>query len=169
VPEVATQDAELGRVIAWADANPKAWKIVTANKSKAFGARSCNYIGWAQGSPAPAAVLERLRHFCAVVRPDITEDFLASAGPTIFRWKGLFTFAHYGDKGFTGGFFQQHDGQYDRNCMSLDHTPATLPQVLRNFMEWSGKHAGDRWKLDREFIDEGTVRRALSLAPDWNW
>lgn len=167
LPEVRTIEQELARVIAWADENPQVWGVVTKNKSKAFGRNSCEYIGWAQGSSAPGAILERVRRFCATARPDIYHDFLASGGPRIFRWKGSFTMRHFNDKGFTGGFFQQHDGRYDRNCISLDYTPATLPQVLRNFMEWAGGRAGDAWKLEKEFIPKKVVDAAWELRPDW--
>ena len=113
IPEVATHDEEIGRVIAWADQNPQVWKIVTANKSKAFGASSCEHIGWAQKSLGPSAILERARRLCATARPDIHKDFLACGGPVIFRWRGYFTVAHYADKGFKGGFFQCFDGRYE--------------------------------------------------------
>lgn len=164
--DVCTEDPELAAVIKWAD-ETNAWKIVTGHKSKAFGKKSCEYIGWAQGSDDPGAILERARRFCATARPDIHRDFLAAGGPAIFRWRGSFTLRHFTDKGFTGGFFQQHDGSYDRNCMTLDYTPATLPAVLRNFMEWAGGTMANRWKLDKEWIDLKVVDAALELRPNW--
>jgi hypothetical protein len=167
LPEVATEDPELGRVIAWADENPQVWSAVTKNKSKAFGRNSCEHIGWAQKCDAPEAILERARRLCGTAWPDVHADFLAHGGPSIFSWRGRFTVAHYKDKGFTGGFFQKFDGAFDRDCMSLDYTPATLPQVLRNFMEWAGGRPEDRWKLEKDFIAEKTVLAALKLKPDW--
>jgi hypothetical protein len=165
-PEISTTSEELGRVIEFAD-KTDIWKIVTGYKSKAFGVKSCEYIGWAQGSNAPGAILERARHLCAAARPDLHNDGRGNGGPSIFHWKGAFTLAHSMDKGFTGGFFQQHDGSFDRNCMTLDYTPATLPQVLRNFMEWAGGTMANRWKLDKEWIDLKIVDQALALRPDF--
>ncbi len=40
-PDVSIDDPEVAKSIAWADANPRVWKIVTGTKSKAFGRTSC--------------------------------------------------------------------------------------------------------------------------------
>ena len=71
------------------------------------------------------------------------------------------------DKGFTGGFFQRFDGRYDRDCMTLDYTPETLAQVVRNFMQWAGTTPGsspmDTIKLDREPLPETVLSGARRL------
>ena len=113
LPEVRTQNENLSRVITWADANPVAWKIVTNHRSKAFGLGSCVYIGWAQRSMAPEAILERVRHLYEVLHGREYPN------PSIFRWRACFTLEHYRDKGFTGGFFQQHDERYPRACLTF--------------------------------------------------
>jgi len=58
-------------------------------------------------------------------------------GPeSIFVWRAQFTIKHFQDKGFRGGFFQQHDAKYPRSCLTLDYTPETLQEVLDRFCEW---------------------------------
>lgn len=170
LPEVNTQDPDLGQSIAWADANPFVWKIVTSTKSKAFGRNSCEYIGWAQRSTAPEAVLERARHFHACVDPNVSRG-LNYRSRDIWGWRARFTFEHYQDKGFTGGFFQRFDGRYDRDCMTLDYTPETLTQVVRNFMEWGHVQplSTDTVKVDREALPEAILEAALRLrASIWD-
>ena len=134
-PDVAIDDRALGEVIAWADQHPHAWKIVTGKKSKAFGRGSSEYIGWAQVSKAPEAVLERLRQFHEQVMgrdPHI--------GPShIMVWRAQFTFQHYQHAGFRGGFFQQQDAKYPRLCLTLDYTTDTLEEVIDRFLEWCGR------------------------------
>jgi hypothetical protein len=134
-PDVSTDVAELAEAIAWADANPHVWDIVTHTKSKAFGHCSCEYIGWAQRSMEPEAILERVRHLHALVTGKE-----AWGGPAaIFAWRARFTFEHYRDPGFTGAFFRQHDGRHERLCMTLDYTPDTLEEVVDRFMQWCGR------------------------------
>jgi len=164
LPEVNAQDPDLGQSIAWADANPFVWKIVTSTKSKAFGRNSCEYIGWAQRSTAPEAVLERARHFHSSVDPNVSRG-LNYRSRDIWGWRARFTFEHYIDKGFTGGFFQRFDGRYDRDCMTLDYTPETLAQVVRNFMEWGHVQplSTDTVKVDREVLPEAILEAALRL------
>lgn len=170
LPEVNTQDTDLGKTIAWADANPFVWKSVTSTRSKAFGRNSCEYIGWAQRSTAPEAVLERARHFHSCVDPNVSRG-LDYRSRDIWGWRARFTFEHYQDKGFTGGFFQRFDGRYDRDCMTLDYTPETLPQVVRNFMEWGHVQplSTDTVKVDREVLPEAILEAALRLrASIWD-
>lgn len=163
LPEVTTQDPDLGKTIAWADANPVVWKIVTNTRSKAFGRKSCEYIGWAQRSPAPAAILERARHFHTCVDPNVLGGFHYRSRD-IWGWRARFTFQHYGDKGFRGGYFQRFDGRYDRDCMSLDYTPETLVEVLRNFMEWGhvplAEDSAEIVKIDKVALPAETLRAA---------
>ena len=163
LPAVGTEDPELGKTIAWADAHPVVWKIVTDTRSKAFGRKSCEYIGWAQRSPAPEAVLERVRHFHTCVDPNVLGG-LHYRSRDIWGWRARFTFRQYQAKGFRGGFFQRFDGRYDRDCMTLDFTPETLPEVVRNFMQWAASTPGatpmDAIKLDREPLPEGVLEAA---------
>ena len=132
LPAVETTNPRLAEAIAWADRHPPVWDTVTRKRSKAFGLDSCVYIGWAQGSKRPEAVLERVRQFHdLVMRP-------GKWGPAnaMVTWRARFTFDHYQDKGFTGGFFQQHDARFPRSCLTLDYTPATFEQVLEKFRQW---------------------------------
>jgi len=150
LPEVRTTFPALAPTIAWADAHPIVWRVVTGRKSKAFGLGSCVYIGWAQRSNAPDAVLERVRHIHEVLerpRPHCTPD-------SIFVWRAKFTRDHFQDKGFTGGFFQQHDARYPRSCMTLDYTPETFEEVLDRFCVWMDKF----YKTVRITVDSHTVR-----------
>jgi hypothetical protein len=149
LPEVATDAPALAEVIAWADRHPHVWKIVTGARSKAFGLGSCEYIGWAQRGAAPEAVLERARHLHGLVTG---RD--ARPGPSsIFAWRARFTFEHYRDRGFTGGFFQQHDTRFPRLCLTLDYTPATLEAVLDRFLAWCERdHPTDRVTLNGAIV-----------------
>ena len=61
-PEIRTINASLTRIIVWADEHPVVLRIVTERRSKAFGIGSSVYIGWAQKSKEPDAILERVRH-----------------------------------------------------------------------------------------------------------
>jgi len=148
--EVRTADPALARVIAWADQRPTAWRIVTGHWSKAFGLGSCEYIGWAQRSTAPEAILERARHFMDLV------DHPGKWGHanSIFHWRAKFTLEHYFDQGFTGGFFQQHDANYPRSCLTLDYTPKTFEEVLDKFCAWMDPY----YETVRVSIDHRTVR-----------
>jgi len=171
LPEVMTEDRELSRTIAWADANPVVWKIVTGWRSKAFGRKSCEYIGWAHRSGAPEAILERARHFHSCVDPDLVNG-LDYRSRGIWGWRARFTFQHYRAKGFAGGFFQRYDGRYDRDCMTLDYTPEALPRVVRSFIEWAGStpsaSAEDVIKLDRQPLST-TVLDVARRLPHSSW
>ena len=166
LPEVNTQDPDLAKSIAWVDANPVVWKIVTNTRSKAFGRKSSEFIGWAQRSPAPEAILERARHFHTCVDPNVLGG-LHYRSRDIWGWRARFTLEHYQDKGFTGGFFQRFDGNFDRDAMTLDYTPETLAQVVRNFMQWASSTPGsspfDAIKLDREQLPEAVLTIARGL------
>ena len=149
-PEIYTTYPEFEKVIQWADNNPIVWDIVTKKRSKAFGLGSCVYIGWAQNNMAPDAILERVRHFKELIdrkSPYYTDN-------SIFIWRARFTLEHYKEKGFRGGFFQQHDSQYLRSCLTLDYTPETLELVLDKFCEWIDQSYDTR----RITIDGKTVR-----------
>lgn len=133
--------------IKWADDNPSVWKIVRGTRSKAFGRNSCVYIGWAQNTNAPEAVLFRVDHFHSLFfgAPE-------ARARGIFLWRAAFTLEHYEDPGFKGGFFQQWDKDYPRGCLSLDYTPETLPEVLEHFKASVG---GETVRIT---IDGETVR-----------
>jgi hypothetical protein len=149
-PEVSTEHPHLGQVIQWADEHPAVWDIVSKKRSKAFGLGSCVYIGWAQNSTAPDAILERLRQF-----KDLLEGYSAyDEDDSIFTWRAQFTFKHYMDKDFRGGLFQQYDAHYPRSCLSMDYTPDTLELVLDKFCEWMD-HTYDTRRIT---IDGKTVR-----------
>lgn len=145
-PDVVTDERALADTIAWADHHPHAWDIVSHTRSKAFGLGSCVYIGWAQRSMAPEAILERLSHFHRLATG--TEPHLSANH--IQCWTARHTFEHYRDKGFTGGFFQQHDERHPRLCMTLDYTPVTREEVIDRFLLWCGNlHYTDRITVDR--------------------
>lgn len=150
-PDVCTACPGFEPVIQWADDNRVVWHIVTGRRSKAFGLGSCVYIGWAQRSMAPDAILERLRHFKELVDGNSPWHNADS----IFRWRARFTLEHYQENGFRGGFFQQHDAQYPRSWLTLDYTRQTLEVVLDKFCAWMGRsYATQSVTLDRK-----TVRR----------
>lgn len=134
-PDIVTEEKVIADVIMWADANPHVWQIVTGTKSKAYGRGSCVYIGWAQRSMAPEAILERAKHF-----HDLVMGREPHLGPShFFVWRAQFTFECYKKKGFTGGFFQQHDAKHPRMCSTLDYTPDTLEEVIDRFLQWCGR------------------------------
>jgi len=148
-PDVVTDEHELARAIAWADQHPHAWDIVTHKRSKAFGLTSSVFIGWAQRSMAPEAILERLAHFHRLATG--TEPHLSANH--IQCWAARHTFERYRDKGFTGGFFQQHDERHARLCLTLDYTPETLPEVIDRFLRWCGNlHHTDRVTVDGKSV-----------------
>ena len=133
-PDVCTECPKAAEAIAWADANMRVWQIVTSRRSKAFGLGSCVYIGWAQKSMAPEAILERVEHLHRLATG--TEPHLSPNH--IQCWAARFTFERFRERGFTGGFFQQHDDRHARLCMTLDYTPETLPDVVDRFLLWCG-------------------------------
>jgi hypothetical protein len=129
VPEVHTTIDSLAEVIVWADANPVVWKIVTGTKSKAFGRNSSEYMG-CQRADTPRAALDRAAHFKRIVDGEEADRY------GFWQWRAHFTMEHYNDKGFTGGFFQQFDGKFDRGCCYLDYTPKTRDEVIDRFLDW---------------------------------
>ena len=130
--QVQTTNPTLAPIIQWADEHPVVWQVVTTKRSKAFGLGSNQYLGSIQSSIEPGDILERVKHIHDIVeckQPCYTAD-------SIFVWRAKFTLAHYNDKKFTGGFFQQHDAQYPRSCLTLDYTPETYEEVLDRFCAW---------------------------------
>ncbi len=148
--EAHTINPLFARIIAWADDHPVVWRIVIGHKSKAFGLGSCEYIGWAQRAMTPESILERARHM-----HELWEGKSPYHHPdSIFVWRAKFTLAHYQDKRFTGGFFQQHDAKYPRSCLTLDYTPETLQEVLDRFCAWMDR----AYDTDHVTINKQTVR-----------
>lgn len=147
---VETTEACLGETIAWADANPVVWKIIAGGKSRAFGTPSNFYLGGRKGMLSPDAILFRVQCFkreCE--RPE--EDF--------HGWKARFTLAHHGDKGFTGGFFQQWDAEYSRGCAECDYTPETRDSVIDRFLAWCD--VGFKFETRGVSVDKKSVPFAI--------
>ncbi|MCD6163013.1 MAG: hypothetical protein J7K40_11460 [candidate division Zixibacteria bacterium] len=156
-PDIMTTKAALAPVIEFIDANPLVVEIVNGEQSAAFGVGSCEYIGWAQNSTAPAAVIEKVRTLM-----NLTDRYCQGYRlGTIWNFKGQFTFEHYRDEGFTGGFFQQHDKNYPRLCTSMDYTPVTLPEVVKAFADWCD---GSAFITERITIDGADVPTELWKA-----
>lgn len=166
LPDIVTEDPNLARTIEFADANPWTWKIVTTTRSKAYGRGSTEYIGWAQKSMAPEAILERARHFHCCIDPGTGGGSYVGC-TDIWGWRARFTFEHFDDKGFSGGYFQRLDGRSDRESMTMDYTVETLPQVVRNFMQWALTPPGtflDGVKLDGGLLSEEILEAARRLS-----
>lgn len=142
-PEITTEDPREGEILAWADANPQAWKIVTTSKSRAFGLGSSVYLGCFQTSKTPAAVIDRLATLRRFVLGDPSYTAREQGGEdNIFAWRARFTLKHFSDKGFKGGLFTQHsvwsDGEtYRRSSLDLDFTPEILDEVMTRFLAWA--------------------------------
>ena len=130
-PEIESSDERDREIIEWLDRNPVAFEIVTKTRSKAFGRKSCVYIGWAQNNDSTPAIIEKLRTLKGE-----SEGKRFSLPGTIFHYRAKFALEHYKDKGFTGGFFQQWDENYPRGCLTLDYTPELFDEVLTEFEKW---------------------------------
>ena len=133
--EVTSVHAHDEELIAWADAHPVVYRIVTEGRSAPFGARSSEWHGWAQGANTPAAILHRLGRLRRVLG-EFPDDCPAS----IFSWRAGFTLAHYDDRPsrLVGGHFTQWDGSYRRGSIALDYTKETLDEVVERFRRWCG-------------------------------
>lgn len=144
-PEVTTEIESHGQIIEWADARPEAWRLVMGH-SPAWGKNATHYPGFDRGD-SPHAIVGRLlalRHA------------LARSPDELFSWSASFSLQHVGDKGFKGGFFQQHDGTYPRGCTYLDYTPATLEKVIDRFLVWCA--ATCSFPTKTVTLDKKTVR-----------
>ena len=131
-PKIRSNYDQDAAAIEFIDNNPVVIDIVNGEQSAAFGAGSCVYIGWMQGNLSTSAVLGRVKTMMRILSGDTAGEYVGS----IWNWRAHFTLDHYEDKGFKGGFFQAHD-RFPRGCLSLDYTPATLPEVIRWFYGWS--------------------------------
>ena len=134
MPLVVSEDGADGEIIAWADARPVVYKIVTEAKSAAFGRQSTQWHGWAQGENTPRAILHRLGVFRRML-----DEFPEDCPASVFSWAARFTLEHYG-RGLSGGHFTQWDGTYRRGSMTLDYTVETLDAVVARFQAWCGGH-----------------------------
>lgn len=157
-PEIQAEDAELGEVIAWADEHPVVYDIVATRKSKAYGRGALDHIGWAQDSMDTDAILARIGH---VHRHAMAGDshLLGSITP----WRVRFALEHFGERGYTGGFFQQHatwsDGkEYPRLCQTLDFTPKLLDAVVERFIHWFEMSPGAYGNTTRVTLDGKDIR-----------
>lgn len=138
LPNLQTTDPRIGAVIKWADKHPQVWHLLVSRRSKAFGANSSVYIGWAQRNESPEALLERARRFHSLVT---RAERNSAHNVPILAWAAKFTFEHFYDEDFASGFFQQHDAMYPRSCLALDYTEETREAVLDKFCQW----------MDRQF------------------
>lgn len=152
-PVIAGTGDRAKKAAEFVDAHPIAFDIVIGEQSKAFGFGSCVYIGWAQRSQAVSAVIERLARFA----DEVSGKQAGSHRGTFFNFKARFTLEHYNDEGFTGGFFQCHD-RYPRGCMTLDYTPATLPEVIKWFFDWAGNSDTRRITIDEKDVSDDLWR-----------
>jgi len=148
ISEIVTENAHIAKAIDWADATPVVWKIVRGTRSKLFGQNGSEYYGYQRG-PTLKAILERV----VKLHEEVTTPVVPFWG-----WRARFTLAHYGDKGFRTGFFQQFDGQYDRHCCSLDYTPKTLDECITEFRRWCDT-GGCRYDTKAIKLDKKIVRR----------
>ena len=126
-PEITSTRQEDGDIIAWADENPVAWRIIHGNRSKVFGRYAKTYCALGRNDTAAGAIYRAsvLRQWAVINSDD-----------SIFGWRASFTLKHYDVKGFRGGFFQQFDEKYPRRCLDMDYTPSTLEEVIDRFATW---------------------------------
>jgi hypothetical protein len=145
---VTTTDPEMAKVIEWADNSDNVWNVVRQTRSCPFGRNSDTYMGCKRGD-TPFQALDR-----AMVLMDECQK------PGIWGFRARHTLAHYRDRGFKGGLFLQWDGTYNRNCIDLDFTPATLEEVLDQFQAWCGTTYDTK-----ELRLDGQTLRVVKRAP----
>jgi hypothetical protein len=158
-PDLVSEYEADGPLLEWLDAHPVAYRIVTGSKSKAFGRSSSHYMGGPLGkNPGPAIIISRLGAFWSELQRERWPG--ARTGDDFFLWAAHFTLDHYDDKGFTGGFFQQHDGEYWRWCAFLDYTPELRDEVIERFVGWCEDKTGTifGYKTKSICIDKRAVR-----------
>lgn len=165
-PEILSNDDRDSEIIKWLDKNPVAFSIVTGTRSQAFGRNSCVYIGWAQRNNSVGATIEKLK----TLRAEMEGKGCFRKGPpamtgTIFHYRGQFTFEHYKDKGFQGGFFQQWKGEYSTDCLTLDYTPELLQEVVTRFIGWC-RAGGERVTVSKgkKVVEEFRVQDGKVLG-----
>ena len=162
-PEITSTRESDAEIIAWGDAHPNAWKLVTSKKSKVFGVNGDDYIACGRGE-SPANAIYRLAHVRNYYEfGNASPQHLGNGPPSdenIFYWRARFAVDHYGEKGYRSGFFQQHDGQYSRGCIALDFTPSFCAEAIERFVRW----CGDTFPTVAVTID-GTIVRGSLPAP----
>lgn len=126
-------------ILEWADAHPKAWKLVTQTKSKRNGS---DYIACGRGESTANAIY-RLAHVKNYYERGNVSPQHSGNGPAneenIFWWRARFAVDHYGEKGFRSVFLMQIDtAGYSRGCMSLDVTSASYDEAVDRFLKWCG-------------------------------
>lgn len=134
-PTIRTLEEPYGKIIALADAQPIVYDIARQTKSKAWGKKANRH-----GGDGSSDAIEYMLHRAGTILRYASARFgrTPRAADDFFVWSARFTIEHYKDKGFRGGFFQQHDGTYSRGCTTLDYTPATLEEVIERFLKWCG-------------------------------
>jgi len=154
-PEVYSEQECEAEIIAFIDAHPSVYRMVTESKSEVWKWDSSEYYGY-QRSQTVQAALSRVGHFKNVYEKSGSPE-------NIWRWRAHFSYTHYSDKGFTGGFFQQHDEKYPRGGLSFDYTPETFRAVLARFVEWC-ETGSLRFPTHRV-----TVKRRKAIIFDEQW
>jgi len=154
-PEIMSTRPEDGDIIAWADDNPVAWRIIHGNRSKVFGRYAKTYSALGRSDAAAGAIYRAsvLRQWAVI-----------NSESSIFGWRARFTLKHYDAKGFNGGFFQQFDGKYPRRCIHMDYTPGTLDEVIDHFVAWCGTEY-PMVAVHLEGKTVRTVKRDVEVAP----
>jgi hypothetical protein len=172
-PSLTTEDAELGGILAWADAHPAVYKVVIGKRSAPFGEDSSTYFGYQRGKE-PLAVLQRLQVFRRYLEGDIvvrdgtpaswTEAYQHCLADSFWTWRARFTLEYIEDKNLQGGLFRQFDGTYDRGCVQLDYTPKTRDEVVDHFLAWCND-GPNKFPTQSVRIDNKTVRTYPGVEP----
>ena len=134
LPDVRTENAALGEIIAWADANPVVWKIVTENRSKVFGKNANLYYGYERGGGPEKALLRAARFKEELER--VYDPPLSKTRQDFWSWRARWTLENYAKKGFKSGYFQEWDEKFARGCTELDYNAASLEEAIDRFLTW---------------------------------
>ncbi len=123
MPAVRTTSARESAVLHAADERPLLYRIVTTGRSRAWGSRGAHY-------PHPSAIIERLSILLdALGRTDVLGE------------SARFTAEHFDETGFMGSELVLH-GKHPICTLTLDYTPATLPDVIQTFLRFAGTTPG---------------------------
>lgn len=158
--QARTNSEALAPLIAWADANPIVYRIVTETRSKAFGRGASLYLACDHGMDS-SSILGRLKTFKRELDRVLSRDELNRVSGrddslNFHQWLATFTFEHYDDPGFRSGYMQQWDGTYDRGCAYVDYIPSALPMIINRFRAWCGSTFETRAvRLDGEDVWNG--------------
>jgi hypothetical protein len=130
-PGLQTEDPSLAEALAWSDANPVAFHIVTEKRSAVFGRDSSEYMGHCRDRDDCDSVLRRIDH---LRRETLKEG--------IFGWRARFTMERYllgrgsTERKIRGDLFRLWDGEYFRSALFLDYTGETIEVVIDQFVAW---------------------------------